>query len=79
LREPRPIVVDCKFAELMYPEVCIVCRIPCVVDVKEYDDIYADEPRPVVVDCKFAELMYSEVCIVCRIPCVVDVKEVVEM
>ena len=43
-------MVDCKFAELIYPDDFIVCIIPCVVDIKLGVEIYFIEPSPTVVD-----------------------------
>ena len=50
-------MVDCRFAELIYSDVCMVCKIPSVVDVKLAVEIYSIDPRPSTVDCKSRLLM----------------------
>ena len=50
-------MVDCRFAELIYSDVCMVCRIPWVVDVKLAVDIYSIDPRPCTVDVRSESTM----------------------
>ena len=50
-------MVDCKFAELIYPDVRVICKIPWVVDVKLDVEIYFIDPSPCTVDVRSESTM----------------------